>query len=233
MLTIERLKSGYGKKQVLFDVSLDVKEREIVAIIGPNGCGKSTLLKTICGVIPAWKGDIDFNGHRINNATPAQNVCRGITFAPQGSRVFDELSVAENLEIGGFHLSEKQRRSRTDEILQLFPVLERRLQQEAGRLSGGEQQMLALARVLIPSPKLLMLDEPSLGLAPGLVEEIFAKIAEINSQTGVSILIVEQRVRAVLALSHRVCSLKLGKVALFGNAAELGEDSEKLKQLFL
>jgi branched-chain amino acid transport system ATP-binding protein len=232
MLEIRELETGYGKKQVLFGLSMEVQEGEIVALIGPNGAGKSTVLKTVCGLISPWKGEIQFNGIPMNGATPAQNVARGITFAPQGSRVFHDMTVMENLEIGGFQLHKKESKERIAQVLDLFPVLKDRLRQDAGRLSGGEQQMVALARALVPKPKLLMLDEPSLGLSPNLVKTVFEKIIEINRDTGVSILIVEQKVREVLDICHRVYSLKLGKVSFQGQPEEL-KDKGKLKELFL
>ena len=233
MLEIKELESGYGKKQVLWGISLDVQEGEIVALIGPNGAGKSTVLKGICGLIPVWTGEIEFDGSPINEATPAQNVARGITFAPQGNRVFDELTVRENLEIGGFQLPKKELKNRMEEIFEIFPVLKDRLKQDAGKLSGGQQQMLALARALMPNPKLLMLDEPSLGLSPSLVKDVFEKITFINREAGVSILIVEQKVREALEICHKVYSIKLGKVAFKGVPDEIKENKNKLKQLFL
>ena len=233
MLEIRNLETGYGKKQVLFSLSLDVQEKEIVALIGPNGSGKSTSLKAVCGLIPVWKGDISFNGSSTNGFTPAQNVSRGITFAPQGSRVFDELTVMENLEIGGFQLPKRDLKHRIEEMFDMFPILNERIRQNAGKLSGGEQQMLAIARALIPKPKLLMLDEPSLGLSPGLVKDVFEKIIQINQDTGVTILIVEQKVREVLEICHRVYSIKLGRVAFSGSPEELKGNKEKLRELFL
>ncbi len=233
MLKIRKLETGYGKKQVLFGLSMDVQEGEIVALIGPNGAGKSTVLKAICGLIPIWKGDIRFNGTPSHGTTPAKNVARGITFAPQGSRVFFDLTVMENLEVGGFQLPRKEVKERIEQVLELFPVLKKRTRQDAGKLSGGEQQMVAIARALIPRPKLLMLDEPSLGLSPNLVKLVFEKISEIKCETGISILIVEQKVREVLENCNKVYSLKLGKVAFEGSPEELRKDKVKLKQLFL
>jgi branched-chain amino acid transport system ATP-binding protein len=233
MLEIRELETGYGKKQVLFGLSLEVREGEIVALIGPNGAGKSTVLKAVCGLIPAWKGEIRFNGNVTNGSSPARNVARGITFAPQGSRVFADLTVMENLEIGGFQLPRNELKSRIAQVFRMFPVLKERARQDAGKLSGGEQQMLALARALVPNPKLLMLDEPSLGLSPNLVATVFRKISEINTETGITILIVEQKVREVLDICKRVYSMKLGKVAFEGSPRELKEDKAKLKQLFL
>jgi len=233
MLEIRQLETGYGKKQVLFGLSLEVREGEIVALIGPNGAGKSTVLKAVCGLIPAWKGEIRFNGDVTNGSSPARNVARGITFAPQGSRVFADLTVFENLEIGGFQLPRNELKSRIVQMFQMFPVLKERMRQDAGKLSGGEQQMLALARALVPNPKLLMLDEPSLGLSPNLVRNVFEKIVEINHESGVSILIVEQKVREVLDICKRVYSIKLGKVAFKGLPDDLKHDKAKLKKLFL
>lgn len=233
VLEIKNLEAGYGKKQVLFGVSLEVHEGEVVALIGPNGAGKSTVLKAACGLIPTWKGEIRFGGVPTNGSTPAQNVARGITFCPQGNRVFDELTVMENLEIGGFQLLKKDLKVRIEEVLGVFPVLKERLQQDAGKLSGGEQQMLALARAMVPRPRLLLLDEPSLGLSPNLVASVFGRIAEVSRQTGVAMLVVEQKVREVLAISQRVYSLKLGRVAFAGSAASLKDDRSKLRDLFL
>ena len=173
------------------------------------------------------------DGVPINGSTPAQNIARGIALAPQGNRVFDELTVTENLEIGAFPLPKSERKARIAEALGMFPALRSRLLQEAGRLSGGEQQMLALARALVPKPKLLMLDEPSLGLSPDLVGSVFEKLTQINGDTGVGILIVEQKVREVLNICHRVYSLRLGRLAFEGEAEELRGDKEKLRQLFL
>jgi branched-chain amino acid transport system ATP-binding protein len=233
LLQIERLETGYGKKQVLFDISLQVGKGEIVALIGPNGSGKSTTLKSVCGLLPAWKGEIRFNGSRIDGSIPAKNVARGITFAPQGNRVFDELTVRENLEIGGYQLKRKELKGRIEYVLEIFPILKESLRREAGKLSGGEQQQLSVARALVPKPKLLMLDEPSLGLQPNIVKDVFEKVVEINHETGVSILIIEQKVRDVLEFCDKVYALKLGRIAFTGPPEELKGDKEKLKQIFL
>jgi branched-chain amino acid transport system ATP-binding protein len=161
------------------------------------------------------------------------NISRGITFAPQGNRVFDELTVQENLETGGFHMQKNELGDRIESVLKLFPILRERIQQEAGKLSGGEQQMLAFARALIPQPKLLMLDEPSLGLGPSLIKTVFEKIVEINRETKTTILIVEQKVREVLEICNRVYSLKLGEVAFAGSPDEIKGNKSKLRELFL
>jgi branched-chain amino acid transport system ATP-binding protein len=232
MLKINELHTGYGKKPVLFGPSLEVAKGEIVAIIGPNGAGKSTILKAICGLIPVWDGKITFEDSCINGSTPARNVKRGITFCPQGNRVFDELSVSENLLIGGIHLKKNDLAARIDDVLQLFPMLKDRLKQNAGTLSGGEQQMLALGRALIPRPRLLLLDEPSLGLSPALISDAFERIQQVNKKLGTAVLIVEQKVRKVLTISHRVYGIKLGKVAFDGQPEELMEHKE-LRKVFL
>jgi branched-chain amino acid transport system ATP-binding protein len=233
MLEVKELDSGYGKKQVLYGISLAVQPGEIVAIIGPNGAGKSTALKVVHGLLPVWRGEVVFQGERLNGSKPAAHVSKGITFAPQGNRVFTELTVLENLEIGGCQLTSKELRARIATVLGFFPVLAERRKQIAGRLSGGEQQVLALGRALVPQPKLLMLDEPSLGLSPNLVHQVFDKIVEINRTTGTSILIVEQKVREVLKICHRAYSLRLGRVAYEGSPGELSKDRARLKALFL
>jgi branched-chain amino acid transport system ATP-binding protein len=232
MLEIKDIQTGYGKKQVLFGTSLEVKQGEVVAIIGPNGAGKSTILKTVCGLIPVWEGEIIFEDTPINSSSPAKNVKRGITFCPQGNRVFDELSVMENLQIGGIHLKAAELKERINDVLQLFPILKNRLRQSAGKLSGGEKQMLALCRALIPKPKLLMLDEPSLGLSPNLVSSAFEKIVEISKDTDIAVLIVEQKVREVLKICQRVYGLKLGKVEYTGSPEEMLQDFQ-LRKVFL
>lgn len=233
MLDIKNLNTGYDKKQVIFELSMNVEDSEIVSIIGPNGAGKTTILKAVCGLIPAWSGEILFDKKNINHNSPSKNISLGITFAPQGNRVFDELSVKENLEIGGYLLPKEKIGSRIETILKIFPTLKQRYKQRAGSLSGGEKQMLALGRALIPEPKLLLLDEPSLGLAPNLLNDVFQKIVEVNKEMNLSILIVEQKVREVLAIANRVYSIKLGKVAFAGKPEELLSNKEKLKELFL
>lgn len=233
MLQVEQLETGYGKKQVLFGLSLEVRQGETVAIIGPNGAGKSTVLKAVCGLIPPWTGLIRFEDQLLNGSTPAKNVHRGITFAPQGNRVFPDMTVMENLEIGGCQLPRQELRTRIEYVLGMFPILRERPKQMAGKLSGGEQQMVALARALIPKPKLLMLDEPSLGLSPGIVKDVFGRIQAISHETGISILIVEQKVNEALAICDRVYSLKLGKVFFTGTPDTLKNNKRKIKELFL
>ncbi len=233
LLEIKHIETGYGKKPVLLDVSMEIHQGEIVAIIGPNGAGKSTVLKAACGLLPAWKGDIVLDGKRITGSTPAKNVSLGLTFCPQGNRVFHGLTVKENLQIGGFRLQKRELQARIDDSLSIFPKLKERLRQEAGTLSGGEQQMLALARALMPRPKVLLLDEPSLGLAPGLLDDVFETVSNINEKHGIAILIVEQKVRTVLGMSDRVYALRLGKIEYAGAAQDITKDHEQLKRIFL
>lgn len=231
LLELRQLATGYGSKQVLFGVTIDVEQGELVAIIGPNGAGKSTVLKAAVGLLPVWEGHASFDGRQIDSSSPANNVGRGITFCPQGCRVFNELTVKDNLRIGGFVLSRREVQPRMDEVLELFPRLKERLRQNACTLSGGEQQMLSVARALMPRPRLLLLDEPSLGLAPGLFRGLFSKITAIQ-QHGVAILIVEQKVREVLHICNRVYSLKLGSVAFAGPPGDLSHRPDRLRDLF-
>ena len=233
LLKIDNLNTGYGQFHVLYDLSLNVRHGEIVSIIGPNGSGKSTILKSICGLLKAWKGDIFLQGQSIKGRSVSRNIDAGLTFSPQGNRVFDELTVIENLEIAGFKLQKEELKKRIDVTITLFPGLKYRMKENAGNLSGGEQQMLALARALIPEPELLLLDEPSLGLAPNLVKDAFQKLVEINKTRKITMLIVEQKVNEILNISDRVYSIKLGRVAFEGRSEELKGNKKKLNELFL
>lgn len=233
-LRITNLESGYDGKPILHGVSIEVKEREIITIIGPNGSGKSTVLKTIFGLLKATAGMIAFNGREIQNRNPTLNVREGISFVPQGGRVFTELSVLENLELGGYLVSGKDDiQKRLNSVFEMFPVLGERKLQSAGNLSSGQKQILSLGRALMPNPDLLLLDEPSLGLSSGLVKRTLQKIKEINTKHGVTVLLVEQKVREVLDICNRVYSMKLGKIAFEGPPEVLKQDKAKLKQLFL
>ncbi|MBU4185253.1 MAG: ABC transporter ATP-binding protein [Proteobacteria bacterium] len=233
MLKVERLETGYGKKQVLFDIDLEAAEGKVTAIIGPNGSGKSTALKSIFGLISVWKGTVSYKNKDITNRSTQANVKDGIAFVPQGNRVFDEMTVIENLEIGGFHLPKKNFQTELNKIWELFPELEKRKKQNSGKLSGGEKQMLALGRALINSPRLLLMDEPSLGLSPRLVTFMMNHIRKINHEFGVTVLIVEQKVREVLEVCHHVYSIKLGKIAYSGKPEIIKNDKDKLRELFL
>ncbi len=232
MLKVQHLKTGYGKKLIIDDLSMHVNKGEIVAIIGHNGAGKSTLLKSIIGLLPAWSGDILFENQKLNPSA-SENVRKGISMIPQGSQVFDELTVEENLEIASFVLNDKKViNQRLKDVFATFPILKERKKQSAGKLSGGQQQILAFGMALIKRPKLLLMDEPSLGLAPGMVKESFSLIKQLNQKYGLSILIVEQKVREALKIAHRAYVLRLGKIALEGNAKEMLK-SETYKKIFL
>jgi branched-chain amino acid transport system ATP-binding protein len=227
------LESGYDKKPVLRGVSIEAKEGEIVSIIGPNGSGKSTTLKTIFGLLKATKGTIIFNNKEIQNRNPALNVKEGIGFIPQGSRVFTELSVLENLELGAYLIPDGNVvQNRLNNVFEMFPILMERRLQNAGSLSGGEKQMLSLGRALMSNPQLLLLDEPSLGLSPGLVKRTLQKIKEINEKLGTTVLLVEQKVNEALNISDRTFILRLGEVVFQGTKEEI-ISNDKIKEAYL
>lgn len=231
-LDVANLVTGYGKKQVVNGVSLSVATGEIVALIGHNGAGKSTLLKAVFGLIPIWSGEVHFNGALWPKPVPRALLRSGVAYVPQGNRVFNDLTVHENLEIGGVTLpSKRERKEGIERGITLFPLLRDKLKQRAGTLSGGEKQMLALANALVLSPRLLLLDEPSLGLAPVLVSQALKRIQQINEDSGVTALIVEQKVRNVLTIAHRVIVLRTGRVSFDGLATELSDD-RKLRDVF-
>lgn len=233
ILTANIPEAGYGKKVVLSNIKLEVSEGEIVAFIGPNGAGKSTLLKALMGIVSNPKGSVSLNGTDIAKKEPEQIVHAGMSFVPQGNRVFTELSVLENLEMGGYLIKEKaDLRVRIELLLQLFPDLNDRLKLDAGKLSGGEKQQLALARALMLKPKVLLLDEPSLGLAPKLVMNAFEIIRDVNSKFGTTILMVEQKVREVIKIANRVYALRMGQVVFEGTPDKL-QEGDKLKNIFL
>ncbi|MFZ1221104.1 MAG: ABC transporter ATP-binding protein [Chthoniobacterales bacterium] len=232
-LDVANLVAGYGKKQVIDGVSLSVGTGEIVALIGHNGAGKSTLLKAVFGLIPVWSGEVRFNGTLWPEPAPRTLLRAGIAHVPQGNRVFNDLTVRENLEIGGVTLPNMQSvKDGIDRVVMLFPILKDRLKQRAGTLSGGEKQMLSLANALVLAPKMLLLDEPSLGLASPLVSAALKRIREINRDFGVTVLIVEQKVREVLKIADRVVVLRTGRVSFSGSAPDL-EDDTKLRDVFL
>ncbi|MBI3087074.1 MAG: ABC transporter ATP-binding protein [candidate division NC10 bacterium] len=222
MLRLEGIQAGYNSVPVLFGVDLEVQEGEIVALLGANGAGKSTVLRVITGLLHPSAGRVTFRGEPIHRLPPHEVVRRGVVCVPQRRRIFGGLTARENLELGAF----VQRRDREgfrqnlQMVLQLFPHLEKRLGQLSGTLSGGEQQMLAFARGLMAQPQLLMLDEPSLGLAPKLVAEVYADIRRV-AQAGKTVLIVEQNARAALSVANRGYVLENGKIVLQGLARDL------------
>ena len=222
MLKISNVETFYGKIQALRGVDLDVNDGEIVSLIGSNGAGKSTLLMTISGVNKAKRGNIVFNGERIENKQPHKIVDMGICQVPEGRRIFSRLTVEENLRLGA-HANEKGKYFENDikEVYDLFPVLSDRKTQRGGTLSGGEQQMLAIGRALMSKPKVLLLDEPSLGIAPKLVNQIFVSIKNINKEKNVTIFLVEQNAKKALELADRAYVLVNGKVTIKGLGQEL------------
>ena len=222
MLKISNVETFYGKIQALRGVDLDVNDGEIVSLIGSNGAGKSTLLMTISGVNKAKRGNIVFNGENIENKDPHKIVDMGICQVPEGRRIFSRLTVEENLRLGA-HANEKGKHFENDikEVYDLFPVLSDRKTQRGGTLSGGEQQMLAIGRALMSKPKVLLLDEPSLGIAPKLVNQIFVSIKNINKEKNVTIFLVEQTAKKALELADRAYVLVNGKVTIKGPGQEL------------
>ncbi len=227
MLSVEKLSVYYGGIQALKGVSLEVREREIVSVLGANGAGKSTLLMTISGVLIPKQGKITFESTDITRQGPSRIVRRGICQVPEGREVFKSLTTLDNLRMGTYHHYRKSPKKGIEEDLErvykLFPVLRNRRNQPAGTLSGGEQQMLAIGRGLMARPRLMMLDEPSLGLAPLMVEEIFRILRELNS-LGVTLLLIEQNARAALKIATRGYVMETGKIIMEGKAAELLED---------
>jgi branched-chain amino acid transport system ATP-binding protein len=225
--------AGYGKKVVLRNVSLTVEEGEILALIGPNGAGKSTLLKALIGLVKPAVGSVKFDGKEIKNQSPEKNTEAGICFVPQGNRVFTELTVAENLEVGGYLVRDRVALDkRKEQMLSLFSDLKPRQKQNAGKLSGGEKQQLALARALILHPRILLMDEPSLGLSPNLVTKALDTVCEINKTMRTTVIIVEQKVHEVLRIATRVCAMRMGEIVYSGSAADLHE-SDTLRKIFL
>ena len=222
MLKISNVETFYGKIQALRGVDLEVNEGEIVSLIGSNGAGKSTLLMTISGVNKAKRGNIVFKGDKIENKQPHKIVDMGICQVPEGRRIFSRLTVEENLRLGA-HANEKGKYFENDikEVYDLFPVLSDRKTQRGGTLSGGEQQMLAIGRALMSKPKVLLLDEPSLGIAPKLVNQIFVSIKNINKEKNVTIFLVEQNAKKALELADRAYVLVNGKVTIKGSGQEL------------
>jgi branched-chain amino acid transport system ATP-binding protein len=232
MLEVKGVDVFYGDMQVLWDVSFEVREKEILVLVGANGAGKSTTLKTISGLLRPRRGTIAFDGIRLD-AVPADEVIgHGVVHVPEARRLFRDMTVEENLVMGSLAPQAKRRRAETLELVySLFPRLRERRKQAAGTLSGGEQQMCAIGRGLMALPKVLMLDEPSLGLAPILVSDVFETVKRVNAQ-GVTVLLVEQNVRQTLALCHRAYVLENGRIALTGTGRELMDDPH-VKEAYL
>lgn len=231
MLRISNLKAGYNGMEILRGVDFEVKPGEIVAIIGPNGAGKSTLLKSIFNLAEIYSGKIFFKDRDITHLPTHYLISMGVSYVPQGRQVFTNLTVKENLEMGAFAMKDHElMRRNIDYVFEKFPFLKEKQKEPAVNLSGGQQQMLALARALIQDPELLLLDEPSLGLSPRVMKEIFAKVEEINKEA-VSVIIVEQNAKQAINIAHRTYVLENGQVALTGGKEIL--QNEKIKSIYL
>lgn len=234
MLKLEGVTSKYGAVTALRDVSIEIGDGEFVSIIGVNGAGKSTTLRTITGIMHPSAGTVTFNGKRIDRMAPNKIVAEGIAMCPEGRQVFPTLTVNQNLDMGGFLIRKNQTlfKELKEMVIELFPRLAERINQPAGTLSGGEQQMLAVGRALMSQPKLLLLDEPSLGLSPKLSEEMFQFIYKIHETKGLTILLVEQMANLALSMSDRAYVLESGAVALTGTGKEL-LDNEHVMNVYL
>ena len=231
LLALKDLHVHYGGVKALDGVSIKLDEGEIVSLMGPNGAGKSTILKALFGLAPIESGSVLWHGKKLE-PLPHEMVRRGVSFVPQGRRVFRHLSVRENLEMGGLTCGLRERTRRIEDVLQLFPALKTKLKTKSGSLSGGQQQMLAIARGLMSDPQVLLLDEPSLGLAPKIVKEVFTVIKEINERRKTAICVVEHNLKSLLSIAHRVYVLDKGKVYTEGDPQQLIH-SGVLEKIFL
>jgi branched-chain amino acid transport system ATP-binding protein len=232
LLEVENMHSYYGHIHALQGISLTVEEGEVVTLIGSNGAGKTTTLRSIHGILPPKEGKIIFNGEEIQGTPAHDMIGKGIAQSPEGRKIFFRMTVLENLEMGAYHRNDRSEiRQDMDRVFDLFPRLKERTKQEAGTMSGGEQQMLAIGRALMSRPKLLLLDEPSMGLAPVLVERIFEIIREINNQ-GITILLVEQNANVALEIATRGYVLETGKIVNSAPAEKLREDP-KVREAYL
>lgn len=229
---VNSLFAGYGKSEILHGVSVYLEKEEAITIIGPNGAGKSTLVKAIMGYLPIFKGEVYWKGDKITHLKPHEKVKRGFAYVPQLGNVFPSLSVRENLEIGGFIEGKEAIKEGIEKAFQLFPFLAERLNQKAGTLSGGQRQMLAMARALMTAPELLMLDEPSAGLSPKVSEEVFATISDIHSKLGRAIIMIEQDAYQSLRISDRCYVLVMGQNE-FEDRADRILSNEKIREAYL
>jgi branched-chain amino acid transport system ATP-binding protein len=232
MLEVENLSSGYGLIQILWDVSFKIGEKEIVSIIGPNGAGKTTLVRTLMGLLPAKSGAVRYNGENIENLPPYEIVKKGVTLIPEGREIFPRMTVKENMLLGAYTIKDKAAVKESEEkVYQIFPVLKKKGKALAQTLSGGEQQMLVIGRSLMSNPKLLILDEPSLGLAPIIIGKVLDTLRKINDE-GVAVLLVEQNIRDSLNTANRGYVLEKGKIVLEGEGRELLSNSH-IKEVYL
>lgn len=227
ILSVESLSSGYGELPVLERITLEVGQGEIVSVVGANGAGKTTLLLTISGHLRAHSGRVNFDGHDITNLPAHTAAERGLVMVPEGGRLFPFMTVLENLELGAYHAGARAHLAESlDEVMRLFPILAERRGQLAGRLSGGERQMCAVARAMMARPKLLMLDEPSLGLAPIMVDKVFEMVRELVQSKGLSVLLVEQNVGNALRLCERGCIIEHGRILKMARGEDLLRDPD-------
>jgi branched-chain amino acid transport system ATP-binding protein len=232
MLEVENVSAAYGLIQILWDVSFKIKEKEIVSIIGPNGAGKTTLVKTIMGLLPAKSGSIRFKGENIEKLPPYEIVKKRVTMVPEGREIFPKMTVHENILLGAYTIKDKQQvKDSQERIYQIFPVLHKKEKALAETLSGGEQQMLVIGRSLMSNPELLILDEPSLGLAPIIVAKVLDTLKTINEE-GVAVLLVEQNIRDSLNIANRGYVLEEGKIIIEGEAREL-LSNKHIKEVYL
>ena len=229
MLNVRNLRCGYGSLEVIKGVSFHVSAGEIVALVGANGAGKTSLLRALVGLLPPWRGEVRAQGRNVTGAPPWDSVRNSVVLVPEARQIFGSMTVHENLVVGGYHNPDRQ--LAIDDVLVLFPRLRERAEQLAGTLSGGEQQMLAIGRALVSRPRLLLLDEPSMGLAPLMVQSVFNTIRRLRDQ-GVTVFIVEQNAVAALGIADRAYVLETGEIVLEGHAADLLRNPE-VKRAYL
>jgi branched-chain amino acid transport system ATP-binding protein len=234
VLVVRDIDVSYGNIRALKGVSLEVQEKEIVCLLGANGAGKTTMMRAITKLVPVQRGAIEFMGQVLNDMSPAQIVRQGISCVPEGRKIFPEMTVLENLEMGAYPqgYTKAEMDQNLEKAFALFPILKERMHQAGGTLSGGQQQMLAIARALMAKPRLLLLDEPSLGLAPLLVERVFEAIQQINKQEGITVLLAEQNARMALQISQKGYVLVNGEITLSGTATML-QNNEEVKKNYL
>jgi len=228
VLEVRNLSAGYGKRAVIANVSFEVQQAEILAIIGPNGSGKSTLLKAIMSLNRIFDGEIVFYRKNITAYPTHRKVSDGIIYLPQGNRAFDDLTVMENLLMGGYTLLKAEVKGRVESVLEMFPELKAFLNRPAYTLSGGERQMLAFARALILKPRLLLLDEPSVGLEPKLVKEVMEKVVSIRDELSCGVLVVEQKVREVFTIADQVIAMRMGEISVRGTPEQLRAEAKSV-----
>lgn len=231
MLKVNNLTAGYGESKILEDLEMTYSEEIMATVIGPNGAGKSTLFKSIFGIIEPWEGSVSIGDEDITELTPAQRLNNGLAYVPQGQTVFGNMSVKENLEMGGYGQSRGELQENVSRIFDMFPLLHERRSQKAKTMSGGQQQLLEMGRVLMRDPEIILLDEPSIGLAPGLMDEIFDHIIEIHEE-GVGVLMIEQNANKALELCDRAYVLDDGHIKFEGPASEI-KDNKDIRDLYL